>query len=97
MFALLRQCESNDNKKFRAKIDRLEKQNDSLRKDSELKLIQISQLNDTINIKESLLSSYKLKIDSLKRKRNEIPGIIDNYNDVQLDSVLTNYRHPNRN
>jgi hypothetical protein len=97
MFALMKQCESNDNKKFRDKIDKLEKQNDSLIKDSELKLILISELNDTIKSKENLLSSYKLKIDSLKRKRNEIQDTVDNFNDVQLDSILTNYRHPNRN
>ena len=97
LFAIVRQCEGNNTKKFRERINKLEQQNDSLRKDSELKLSIINNLNDTIKIKESLLSMYELKVDSLKRKRNEIPDIVDNYNDFALDSILTNYRHPNGN
>lgn len=97
LFAILRQCEGDNYKKFRDKINKLEKQNDSLIKDTQLKIIQISKLNDSIKIKESLLHYYELQIDSLKKKRNEIPKTVDNLNDVQLDSILSNYRHPNRN
>lgn len=93
-FILFEQCSSNRKEKaFQEKISRLQKQNDSLMADTQKKLLQINSLNDSITIKETRISLYESRLDSLKTKRNEIPNIVDGYNDAILDSILTNHRH----
>lgn len=97
MFAIMKQCEGNNDDKFRAKIQKLENQLDSLKLDTQNKLLKIDQLNDSITLKNIQIVKYDSIIDSIKNKRNETKDNVDNYSDFQLDSILTNYRHPNKN
>lgn len=88
---------SDDYKEFKEKIETLEKQRDSLKADTAKKLLMIEVLTDSIIKKEADLFKLKSKSDSIKNERNEIPDIILSFGDRELDSILSNYRHPDGN
>lgn len=83
--------------KFKEKIETLEKERDSIKKQRLLYYLEIDSINNTIKSKNKKIDSLTIKVDSLTKKRYEVPDNVRNYDDVKLDSILTNYRHPKRN
>lgn len=83
--------------KFKEKIEGLEKERDSIKKQRLLYHLKIDSINGIIILKNKKIDSLNIKVDSLTKKRYEVPNNVHNYNDAKLDSILSNYRHPKRN
>lgn len=83
--------------KFKEKIETLEKERDSIKKQRLLYHLEIDSINNIIKSKNKKIESLTIKVDSLSKKRHEALNNVYNYDDAKLDSILTNYRHPKRN
>src|SRR5690606_5036871 len=82
--------------RFKEKIEALEKERDSIKKQRLLYYLEIDSINNIIKSKDKKIDSLIIKVDSLTKKRHEIPDNVRNYDDAKLDSILANYRHPKR-
>ena len=96
LIVLNKNCESKRSKKFKENIEKLEKQRDSIKSKNIFLIKNIDSLNNLIEDKELKIVIFNKKIDSLKTKRNEVPINVSNMDELELDSILTNYRAPKR-
>tara|TARA_R110000782_G_scaffold151219_1_gene243924 strand:+ start:213 stop:545 length:333 start_codon:yes stop_codon:yes gene_type:complete len=96
VFALLNQCNGNNDKEFNLVIKSLENQRDSLLIDNRLKNKDIKALNVSILKNKTIFDSLVLRSKIITKKRNEISNIINSLVISEIDSTLSNYRHPVR-
>lgn len=93
-FTILKQCETSNDKKFKDKIEVLETERQSLSTDNKRLEQENDSLKKRIKKKESQLFLINRKLGNIVKQQNEVPIYIGNYTESELDSILSNYRHP---
>lgn len=82
---------------LKAEITDLEKERDCIQKEYDLLQLKSDSLSTKIIKEEQTAQNLLRLIYKLKSKADEVPNIVSDYDEQQLDSVLSNYRHPKRN
>lgn len=94
VFVLVRESESN--KEFKAKIERLKSTKDSLSSLIYQNNEKLSKLSKMLKSAQDNYNITKKELDKLKYEASIIIDDVVNYNDVKLDSIISNHRHIQR-
>jgi cytochrome c biogenesis protein ResB len=96
LFVSVKQCEEYNSKKFRKKIDLLESKNDSLIKQNDSIAYILLEIKKQVSKQEQISDSLRNKITRNKEKQNEVLIDVLDYDERELDSILSNHRHIKR-
>ena len=96
IIVLTKQCEDYNSKVFRNKINALEIEVDSLKKVNDSVSNRIKFYSKKAKQQEQISESLIQKIESNYKKQDEILNDVRDYDERELDSILTNYRHIER-
>lgn len=75
------------------KINELQNQNHLLHIANIEKYKALDSLQGLIKDTEKANKNLSSALKNLKNKRDEIPSIVSDFNELKLDSILTNHRH----
>jgi len=92
----IKQCESYNSKRFEKKVNTLQKKVDSLKKVNDSINFIILALDKKIFNQEMLSDSLRDRIESTKKRKDEILIDVRDYDEYKLDSILSNHRHIQR-
>ena len=96
IIVLVKQWEEYNSKKFRKKIDLLESKNDSLVKQNDSIAFILFEIKKQVSKQEQISDSLRNKIIRNKTKQNEVLINVLDYDERELDSILSNHRHIKR-
>lgn len=96
MVVVTKKCEDASSKKFREKINSLEKKIDSIQILKDSSIVIIDSLKKQVEKQEKISENLRYQIYLNKNKRDEVLNNVRDYDEWQLDSILTNHRHIER-
>lgn len=96
LVVVTKKCEDASSKKFRQEIESRNKKIDSLKVSNDSIKVILDSLKKQVEKQEKVSENLRYQIYLNKNKRDEVLNNVRDYDEWQLDSILTNHRHIER-